>query len=245
VQLAYGSYLFPVNATLLTSDIETLWNAGGQPYAQKKSIHVSGYLTTSSGTPQDDLSLQESALKTALALNFQDLVFFMDDALPSSEVLRNAGSITGVRIRDLHFPTTTGPEYATIRSFQFTAEAEYPYVGSQNLLLSFTETLTFSGGLPLFRHRLAINGPPQKQLVYPQDTFRAVQSGSSTGYRVFPVAPAPIWPYALKEAPRFTRTSPERKGKAVQGLYQGYGLTWQYEFEDAGPLVGFPTLWLN
>lgn len=237
MQLLYGLYPFPVNGTLLTASVDTVFNRGGQPYSQRRGLHVSGYLTVNG---QDDAALQESALRTALAVNFQDLRFLNDDGTPSALALLNAGSITGVNIKNLRFPTTQGPELATVRNFEFDAEAEYPLPGTALLLLSFTETLTFEGGLPIFRHRLAIEGPNQKQLVYPQDTYRATQSGHASGYRAFPNAPPPLWPYALKEAPRFTRTTPERKGPAT---YQGYGLAWHYEYEDIAPLLGFPNLW--
>lgn len=237
MQLKYGLYSFPINATMLSASQETIRNQGGQPYKQKRSLHVSGYLSVNG---QADATQQEAALRTALSVNFLDLLFLNDDGTLSATNLRNAGSLTGVQITNLQFPTTEGPEYATIRSFQFDAEAEYPLANTAALLLAFQETLVFEGGYPIFAHRLAVEGPNQKQLVYPQDTYRATQTGTSSGFKAPPIAPAPKWPYALVRAPRYTRTSPERKGLG----YEGYGLTWEYQFEDVGPLVGFPTLWV-
>jgi hypothetical protein len=133
-----------------------------------------------------------------------------------------------------------GAEYATFRSFSFTAEAEYPLLGSQNLLLSWRETLSFSGGGPIYRHRLAINGAPQKQLVYPASIYTVNQSGQAEGYLTYPVAPAALWPFALKEQPKITRSTPTRKGPAA---YQAYPVSWSYDFESAAPLLGLPSLW--
>lgn len=240
MQLFVGTYGFPVNATQIGATIETLINEGGQFYAQKKSLHVSGYLSVNG---QTDSALQEAALRTALAIPYQNILFKNDDGTLSALGLVNLGSNTGVRITHVDFPTTQGPEIATIRSFAFTAEAEYPYPLSAALLLSFTETLTFEGGLPIFAHRLAIDGPNQKQLVWPQDTFRATQAGTIVGYRAPPnvlVYAPPKWPYALKQAARISTTSPKRKGFG----YEGYGVTYSYEFEDVAPLVGLPTLWV-
>lgn len=178
----------------------------------------------------------------ALQVPYLDLVFKDDAGLVTSEVLKNAGSITGVRVtRGPDFTTTTGPEYCTIRSFSFTAEAEYPINANGLLLLNFTESLAFSGGLPLYVHRLAINGPPQKQLVYPQTVYRVTQSGEAVGYTTTPLANPPKWPFALKEAPDIGTRSPERKGQG----YQGYSISWTYRFESATPLLGAPSLWVN
>jgi hypothetical protein len=239
MQLKYGSYAFAANSVKLASHVETLWNAGGQPYAQKRSLQVEGYLTDSS---QDNLIQDESALRTALGVSFKDLLFYGDDGTAAPVGLANAGSISGVQVHDLEFSTTEGPEYCTVRSFRFTAWAEYPATGSASLLLSFKETLAFSGGGPLYKYRLAINGPPQRQLVYPQTVYRVTQSGELVGYRQYRTPPGPKWPAALVEAPRVTEESPTRRSL---GAYQGYPVRWEYHFESAAPLTGAPTLWIS
>lgn len=238
IRFSYGNYLFDANATLFTSSSQVKWNTGGQPYAHEDSVHVTGFLT---GTGQADLTQKASALATALAVNFNDLVFLDDTGAQTQTVLKNVSSITGVRIKNLEWPTSQGPEYATIRSFSFDAMAEYPLARTATLLLSFTETLSFAGGGPLFAHRLAINGLPQKQLIYPATVFRATQSGHAEGYLIAPTVPQPQWPNALKQSGDLKRTSPERKGRG----YQGYGVQWSFEFESAYPLIGIPTLWTS
>lgn len=238
MQLKYGSYPFDSNTTLLSTQIFPQVNRGGQIYSQRKRFTIQGYLA---GDGQAELTLKENALKTALARPYQDLLFLKDDGSASSEVLLNATSITGVLVTDgPHFQTTQGPEYATLRTFTFTAEAEYPVPEGSNYLLDFNETLSFEGGGPLYIHRRAINGPPQKQLVYPATEYKVTQTGRAIGYRAYPTPPAPKFPFALKESPKIDRGAPERKGNG----YQGYEVTWTYVFESAGPLVALPTLWI-
>jgi len=154
----------------------------------------------------------------------------------------NTGSITGVIVtKGPDFTTTQGPEYATIRSFTFTAEAEYPLASTSNYLLNYNGTLTFWGGGPIYAHRLAINGPPQKQLIYPASVYHCVQQGSAIGYRAYG-DPAAHWlPSAMKEATIITKKGPTRKGNG----YQGFEVTWSYDFESAGPLVALPHIWIN
>jgi hypothetical protein len=252
MQCSYGNYVFPANQTELGSSVRLNINKGGQPYSQTRRVRVSGFLGSSSVSGQDQLILAENLLRTALAANFLDLKFIADDGtLVAALSLLNGikTCITGVKIvSGPDFTTTKGPEYATLRSFSFEAEAEYFLTTNPaNMLLDFQETLTFGGGLPLFRHRNAVNGPPQKQLVYPQTPYTATQSGHAVGLSGPPAlggpngAPPAKWPGALMEGPSFSPTSPTRKGRG----YEGFGLTWSYRFEDVGPLAGTPTLWIN
>lgn len=237
MQLFWGSYAFQVNSNSISAKVQTLKNAGGQAYAQRRTFAVTAYLY---GNGDTDLTQKENALKTALAVPYQDLVLNTNEGPPSSEILVNAGSITGVIItQGPDFETTNGAEYSSERKFSFTAEAEYPITGTQNYLLNFTESLTFWGGGQIYAHRLAINGPAQKQLVYPYVTFKCTQQGSAVGYRQYPGAKGPWFPLALKEAGKFTSKSPKRMGMG----YQEYENTWSYEFESIAPLVAIPNIW--
>jgi hypothetical protein len=239
MQLLYGTYQFAVNAVDLGVEVETLFNAGGQPYMQRDVVNVTGLLQ---GTSQNDMAQQMNALMTALNNQFQDLVFKLDDGTNSAAVLLNSTSTSGVRIRDLQFPSEpgTGAGYATVKRFSFRAEAEYPLPGSANFLVSWQESLSFSGGGPLVIHLPAVNGvPPQKQISYPMTAYRATQSGNAVGYRQRPFSAPPIWPDALKQSPDVTLVSPRLNGR----IFQDYGISWNYLYESATPLVGFPTLW--
>lgn len=240
MQLIYGDYEFPVNGTQIGSSTDTIMNEGGVPYKLRQTISVSGFLLVDG---QTDAALQESALRTALAIPYGELDFLQDDGAPTPLGLTNVGSITGVRCTKLRFPTTDRGEYVTIRSFECEFEAEYGLVTAAlspfAALVNFSETLAFEGGAPIFRHQLAMEGDNLKLLVYPMDTFRATQSGQCTGRLKPHVAPAPIWPTALKQAPQFTRSSPQLQGAE----FEGYGLTWHYEYESVSALIGFPNLW--
>ena len=113
--------------------------------------------------------------------------------------------------------------------------------GTGAYLLDFTETLTFWGGGQLYALRLAINGPAQLQLLYPQMPYYCTQQGSATGYRAYPGVKGPWFPGALKEAPRITSKSPKRMGPLG---YQEFTNTWEYHFFSTAPLVAIPNIWL-
>ncbi len=239
MRLSWGSYQFDVNATLLSQREVALFNVADQPYARKLTVDVQGYLV---GDGQAAITAQMNAMAAALRVNYQDLVFKADNGSEAYHVLRNAGSISGVRVvQGPDFPQSTGPEFATLRTFAFSVEGEFPINGSAALLVAFDETLDFGGGGPLYVHKPALNGPPQKQMVYQQVPFWAVQRGSAVGYRAYPAIPAPLFPGDLKERGRFSRKTPKRRGNG----YQDFGITWEYNFESVSQLAGVPRLWLG
>lgn len=243
MQLKWGSYAFSANEVNIQTSASLMVNQGGQPYAIKRRFNVSGHLL---GSGQSDLTQKMNALQNALQIPYQDLVFYRDDGSASATLMRNFDSIGGILITDgPNFPGTSGAEYATTRQFNFAAEGEFPLPATQNLLLSFSERLNFSGGGPIYRHRMAVNERPQKQLVYPHSIYRVQQEGEIVGYRRYIDPPPPLWPGALVESPDVSVDTPERKGKTAPAGYQGYRTTWAYRFESAVQLVGVPNLWVN
>ena len=204
----------------------------------KHEWDVEGYL---SADGQAALTTAQNALEEAMKKQNQNLVFLDDNGTETATNLKSGGSIGGVRIiRGPDFTARESAEYATERHFSFSAEAEYPVSGADALLLDWTETIDIEGGGPMILHRPAVNGPPQKQILYMQMPYKATQSGSAKGYRRYPNPPVPLWPAHLAKAPKAARTSPKRR---LDNNYEGFGVTWHYEFESAGPLVGTPTLW--
>ncbi len=237
MQVKYRSFGFTANSVGLTTDIQTLFNSGGQPYAQLKRFRCEGKLTVSS---QADATSQWNALAAALAVPFGDLTLLNDDS-STALILPNAGSITGVRVTSgPNMTSYQGAVWGTWVPFAFAAEAEYPLAGTANLLKSWRETLAFSGGGPLYAHMPAINGFPQKQLIYPAMPYACVQSGQIVGLYQYPAVPPPLFPFALKENPNIKPSSPTRKGFG----YEDFAWDYSYSFEDAAPLVGLPNFWV-
>lgn len=240
--LQVGSYAFPSGECDVRARSETLI-AGGKPYGYRRIFDIEGRIYVNG---QADATTKQNALVAALNTPFQDIVLLNDDSSKSAVLLQNAGSISGVLItRGPHFEKNFGAELATIRSVSFTAEAEYPNPGSQLLFLSFSESLSFRGGginaKTIFRPNLI--GPFQKQLVYTQIPYRVTQRGQASGYRGYPTPPLPIWPNDEHQDLRDIQfTAPQRVGPS-QTSYEGWRVSWSYEFESVNPFVGAPNLW--
>ncbi len=251
MQLRFGTgalaYIFPVNAVALGGTTQLVRNAGGQPIKQKRTLHAEGYLMLPIGFIGDaqlGLVLLENALRTALSAWGLDLTFFTDAGAPTPLTMLSATSLTGVAItRGPDFKTTKNAEYANVRTWEFEAEATYPMANTSRILESFSETLSFSGGMPIYKFRSARNGPAQKQLLTPLDTFRATQKGKIVGFAGYPTwaLPQPMWPYAIMHGGEPTSETPTRLGNG----YEGFPLTYSWTFEDTNPLVGVPNIWIN
>lgn len=236
MQLKWGATSFVENECDCKAHCVALL-AGGKPYALRKTMQVFGRFYASG---QADCTAAQIALQNALADPFRDLILLDDTGANSATLLTNAGSLGGVVITDgPNFKDNYGAEYATQRTFDFTATAEYP-IASALALISFTETLSFSGGGPMKIFRPNKLGPFQQQIVYPQTTYKVVQRGQHVGYTTRIPPPDPIWPNDEHQDRRvIDEATPERTGNE----FKAYMTSWTYHFESTVPLVGVPNFW--
>jgi hypothetical protein len=236
VQLRYGGYWFPANAVVMTTAVTAAVTPANRVYAED---HVWDFQGTLFGAPglqgaalQRNLIAQQALLQRALGLQNRDVVLYADDGTVARQ-LPNATSTTGVRVTGPWFPQGNGAQFAGYLDFAFRAEAQYAVAGGQRFLLSFRETVNFEGGGPLFAHLQPVNDLPQKQMIYQATPYRATQEGEASGVGGYPFVPPPLWPGALKKAPRSGRTSPRWVGRT----WLEYPVSWGYEYESATPLA--------
>lgn len=234
--LRYGSVSFDAGSCEVTLDVQALVNQRNVPYCQQMQMSVSGYL---SGDNTTAVNLACEQLEVALATPYRDLVLYTDAGLATHLALYNAGSTTGVIVSGPRYPSGKGAELVTYRKFEFTARAEYPIGTGRNVLMEFSESISFQGtGGPRFILKPALVGPPQKQIVQQRTTVRATQGGRAVGYLDYPTEPPPLWPQAEHlEQRQVTRTGGRFHGAA----WQEFAVQWGYVFEANGPLAGKPT----
>lgn len=238
VQLKWGSYAFDAGSVAITTSVETVRNEYGRPYKQRKRISCDGTLT---GSSQSAVDTAIAALDAALKVPYQDLTLYLDGGGESSTKLSNSDSLSGVVIvSGPDYPSSEGGEYVNKRRFTFAAEAEYALSGTSNWLVSWSESLRFSGGGSLYVLKPAIIGPPQKQRLIEQTPYHATQSGEAVGFLAYPRPARPIWPADLVRAGEPEYIAPKR---VATRRYEGWTVRWNYEFASASPLVGLPTLW--
>ena len=238
MQLALGTYFFPVNGVMVTSNRKIQSGEDEIPWLVVDSLHCDGYLE---GVGQNNLTTLQNQFMTVCATPFKDLILFNDDGSRSATLLTNSTSRTGVIVRDgPHFEDTYGSEYAVQRHFKFTAEADYilPTVTARTLH-AFEENITISGGGPRYEVFPALVGPPQRQLIYEQTPCIATQSGYAIGIKGYPFMPGPLWPFALRGTPDQKYVSPKKFGRN----YTSYRIEWSYSYVWTTSLVGVPNRW--
>jgi hypothetical protein len=239
MQLVYGPARFPVNGAEVSSAVRAVLASSGRPVRYVGQIRVKVWLI---GNGQAELTALENALNAALLVPYQTISFLQDSGLPTGMTMFNNASLSGVRIVDgpNYGNDARDGEYVTQRTATFVAEAEFVYPGSQLAMISFTESISYTGtGGPVFRWRPCINAPPIRQVVYPFSTQKATQSGQAVGHMAYPPVPDPIWPDAeMPDQRSVVYGSPKRLG---QGFIE-YPVSWRYSFESIVPLVGLPSL---
>lgn len=240
MQLKVGSYAFSANSVQVGSHISTEYTPFGLPIRQTKTLEVSGYLD---GSDQDSLTTATTNLETALTLPNPSIILYQDSGAASATKLLSVGALGGVRITSgPNFEPILGNDYVNLRKFTFTAEATYAVVLGTfpGLWVEFNETVSLTGGGPLYVLRPNILGEAQRQLVYPLTPLRVAQAGSGKGWRTWPPIPTALFPGALLQPGNVNRGSPEPIGF---GQYQNYPITWSYEMGFTTPQEVTPTFW--
>lgn len=250
MQLKYGAYAFPVNGVTCQTHTIPHHNAAGMVMTLTTTMSVSGDLLASVGSsnPQHELSVMQTALETALAIPYQNLIFYDDNSVTTATLLTNVGSLSGVHLVDgpvFDGARSTG-EYAVKRAFSFKMSTERLYPVRPSSLVSFTESVSYTGGTPIRQMCRAVNLPPIDQVIWPYTEFEAIQSGEAVGLLTWPYGNANtgaplLFPASfLRCAPEISASGPDRVGPSG---WKNYRVRWTARFASASPLIATPHLW--
>lgn len=239
--LKYGSYSYGLHGAGITIQRRAKLNEAQQPIQIIVTINVMTRLINT-GSTVESMNALVAAFEAAHKLTRQNLILYQADGTTETvHAWRDNQVIGGVRVvGPPSYPEYQGAEGINYRTIQVQFETIEPINGSQQALLSFTESISFSGGGRRFGLLEPIQGQPVKQLLKQQTIYRATQRGSAVALYSHRVAPAPLWPDALVEEPgEVEYTTPNRIGSD----YMEFATRWNYEFASATPLFGRPTIW--
>jgi len=229
-------YTHEQNEVELTVSLQPYYSERGQ-YAGTKYIHrLKGKLQAAS---QAAITTAIAALELAYRNGGYDAGLYLDDGTTlTGHYLTNSTAVGGVRCVSIDYPIGNGAQYSTFRDYEITLEADYQT--GTNALRDFSETISFEGGGgPRKVFIETLDGYVIEQITAQRTAYRAIQQGSSMVYGDYPRAPPPIWPNA--EIVDQRRVSPI--GPQIEGRNRTvYGMQWQYVFQSATPLSGFPTV---
>ena len=234
--LRYGSYTHAQNEPAVQIGKQAVFSRRGYRRAVRETWRIVGVLHAAD---QPGLTSAIAALRSAYNVNGLNLGLYLDDGLTLTDhSLNSALALGGTRVTALDFPSGSGAEYSTFRSYSISVEAEFPDTSLN--LLDFSETLAFEGtGGPRLVFLDTLEGLPQQQIARQCTTYRARQEGRATGLTSYPPVAPPIWPAAeLQDQRRLTLRAPRR---TVNNLTE-FVAEWTYVFESISPLAGLPTV---
>lgn len=241
--LKYGGYSYQLYGAGLTVQKQAEQNEAGEPVRTVSAINVMTRLLNNAANPtRATMDAMIRAFEAAHARSGQDLILYQSDgSTETAHAWRSRNCIGGVRVvGGPSYPEYQGAEGINYRTIQVQFEAITPLTDARSALRSFTETITISGGGPMFGHLVPKRGRPIKQLLSEFSVCRATQRGSAIGLYQYPFPTAPIWPDALKNPPgEFSYTSARRIG--TDGT--DWAVSWAYEYEHNDRLIGSPNQW--
>jgi len=234
VYLKYGSYQHADNEAAVRMSKRPLLSDSGTRIGFTETWSIRGILQADTTSA---LVTATASLDAAYAVNGYDLVLY-DGSGNAVRSLISSSTMGGVVItQGPDYPEGEGAEWANKRVYEITAEAEVLTSGVSNLV-SYSETLSFSGGGPLRVYLTTLRGLPQLQETARYTPYVVRQSGNAVGLFARPAPADPLFPGALIRSPEITEQTPEFKA----GQYKNFGISWSYEFQSASPLVGHSRL---
>jgi len=239
MKLRYGNYTHPIGEAGVKIARSAIYNDAGIPFAIRETWTIDGMILANS---QAAIGTAIAALEAAYASDGRDVALLFDDGTPTEHAIANSATLGGVRVvQPPSFPHGVGAEYSTYRTYQIVLDAQ---VLNASGLLSFDESISFTGGGSRVGFVETLQGPPQKQTLVQQTSYRAAQSGRAVGLLGYPIVPNPIWPKdEHTDQRRIDRRAPRRRGGFNSILFTEYEVTWSYTFESAKPLNGLPNIW--
>ncbi len=244
--IQYGNYQHAVGEGALRVSKQSIYSRASTLTGVRLRYEVQGRLQIEDqGDPvanQAAMTLALAALEQAYAVDGHDFGLYQDDGSPTEHVLLSADTLGGIKVTSpVSYPAGRGAEYSTFRNYELAVEGVVPNLVAG--VAEWREVIEWFGGGPEYVFLQTLTGPPQRQLLFEQTTYKATQSGYAVGSLGYVSPPAPLWPYALRpEACAVSQASPERMGP-LNIAYCNFRTTWSYRFEDTAPLAGTPNFW--
>lgn len=193
--LAYGDYEHVKPEVRIDCQLEQ--GGRGNPMRWRYKVTVSNWL---SGAGISELSAKLIALENAHERPDASagLRYYDDNDVTALE-WSAAQTMGGIKIESFNYPDGIGAEWATKRKYEIVFAFDIKYQSAEEVV-SFTESLSFSGGGPRTAYSQPIEGLPERYQIAENTIYKAVESGVVVGLTTWPDVPPARWPDALNTA---------------------------------------------
>lgn len=240
MEVEYNGVTFDEGRTTLQRQETAIENSAGQLMGYM--VRVTADITIAAAGAAAMEAAYADAIDAFSSNGFDFIVRLPGGTQSDNLSLDNDSAVGGVRVMERpSIDSLAGGIYTTFLPFRVVLEAEYPAVAGAEILREFEETVSFSGGGPVYGWLKPLRGRPQPQLLRQADTYRATQVGHAIGYQHRPNPPAAIWPAYQIQNLEHTKRSPRRRGAS----FIDYFTSWSYVFESDTRLIGSPHAWLS
>ena len=192
-----------------------------------------------------ELTAKLLEMEAAYAVQGLDAGLYEDSGTPTAHVLHANLCFGGVRVTQPPFyPIGDQAQYnsdSPFRDYAIGLEAEVT-AGAPLQIYDWKEEISYSGGGPDFVLVTCLTGPPQPQLANQHTPYRASQAGEAASNIWWPNPGQPKWPNCLHSQQSTIRYQPAtRAGAAATNGSFRYRTSWNYVFESATELSGYPS----
>jgi hypothetical protein len=187
-----------------------------------------------------------AALDAAFSTSGYDLIVYNDDAATVLFTLPKVQIQGGVDFPNAGAGAQQGSEWVNKLTWGVTLTGRYalPQINPATIL-SFTESIEYSGGGPKRVFVEQRNGPPILQIPTAQTVYQAVQEGSMIGInKLYLKPPLPLFGTPWENPVLRPATLQPSQVQGTPFFLPQYQITWRYLFKSAAPLVQkFPAYW--
>jgi len=215
-----STYSFNESTTAMQISTQFVFDSRGRADKQEQTWQITTVI-------QDDS-------QTGITSKISDLVSALSEPEGTLTLYNNNGTtpsahiVTNCHTQSISYPKGTGAEYANQRTVELSVTG-YTDIPKDDDIVSFQETLSFSGGGARNILHETISSTPKKYQTNKKTIYRVTQSGSATGKTAYPTPPGKLFPgQEIEENAQTTKNAPYKESGE-----QRFNITWSYQYASA------------
>jgi len=238
IRLKYGDHSHELSDAAVSISRVGEFNDAGVAYANRVVWRIQGRLE---GDTQAAITTNINALEDAYNKQNQDISLQFDDGTNTAHAITIKDTLDGIRVSAApSYPIGEGAEYATFRNYTIVVEALVKTSQLNSALVTWTETVSTSGGNPRDVVIETLNTLPIIQRTANATAFIVTQQGRAVGLDGWPEFPTFVLANAAILRNGRSRRSPRDVLVGSRRYRSFWEVTWNYVFADVRIQAALP-----